>query len=149
MLHSPAQARSSVIKTVYRDLALFDNLTPGQNFFAGREEAGPAWLPRGLPFLRQKQMDAQAEALLQRLGVTLPRLDTVVATMSGGQRQAVAVARSAMFAKKVVILDEPTAALGQRESGKVLERIALEQVHLFKGDTQHNQRLACLGSPSI
>ena len=109
---------------MYQDLALFDNLTPGQNFFAGREEAGPAWLPRGLRFLRQKQMDAQAEALLQRLGVTLPRLDTVVATMSGGQRQAIAAACSAMFAKKVVILDEPTAAPGQRESGEMLNLVA-------------------------
>lgn len=112
------------IETVYQDLALFDNLTPGQNFFAGREEAGPPWLPRGLRFLRQKRMDAQTHALLQRLGVTLSRLDTVVATMSGGQRQAIAVARSAMFAKKVVILDEPTAALGQRESAQVLSLVA-------------------------
>jgi D-xylose transport system ATP-binding protein len=124
VLRSPAQARAGGIETVYQDLALFDNLTPGQNFFAGREEAGPVWLPRGLRFLRQKRMDAQTEALLHRLGVTLPRLDTVVATMSGGQRQAIAVARSAMFAKKVVILDEPTAALGQRESGEVLSLVA-------------------------
>jgi D-xylose transport system ATP-binding protein len=124
VLRSPAQARAGGIETVYQDLALFDNLTPGQNFFAGREEAGPAWLPRGLRFLRQKHMDAQTQALLQRLGVTLPRLDTVVATMSGGQRQAIAVARSAMFAKKVVILDEPTAALGQRESAEVLSLVA-------------------------
>jgi D-xylose transport system ATP-binding protein len=124
VLRSAAQARAAGIETVYQDLALFDNLTPGQNFFAGREEAGPAWLPRGLRFLHQKRMDAQTQALLQRLGVTLPRLDMVVATMSGGQRQAIAVARSAMFAKKVVILDEPTAALGQRESGEVLSLVA-------------------------
>jgi D-xylose transport system ATP-binding protein len=123
-LRSPAQARSSGIETVYQDLALFDNLTPGQNFFAGREEAGPSWLPRGLRFLRQKRMDTQAEALLLRLGVTLPRLDAMVAMMSGGQRQAIAVARSAMFAKKVVILDEPTAALGLRESAEVLSLVA-------------------------
>jgi D-xylose transport system ATP-binding protein len=122
-LRSPAQARTSGIETVYQDLALFDNLTPGQNFFAGREEAGPAWLPRGLRFLRQKRMDAQAEALLLRLGVTLPRLDAMVAMMSGGQRQAIAVARSAMFAQKVVILDEPTAALGLRESAEVLSLV--------------------------
>ena len=124
VLRSPAQARAGGIETVYQDLALFDNLSPGENFYAGREEAGPAWLPRGLRFLRQKLMDAQTEALLKRLGVTLPRLDTVVATMSGGQRQAIAVARSAMFARKVVILDEPTAALGQRESGEVLNLVA-------------------------
>lgn len=123
-LRSPAQARAGGIETVYQDLALFDNLTPGQNFFAGREQAGPAWLPRGLRFLHQRKMDTEAEALLKRLGVTLPRLDAVVAMMSGGQRQAIAVARSAMFAKKVVILDEPTAALGQRESAEVLNLVA-------------------------
>ena len=124
VLRSPADARARGIETVYQDLALFDNLTPAQNFFAGREVAGPAWLPRGLRFLRQRQMDAQAGALLLRLGVTLPRLDAVVAMMSGGQRQAIAVARSAMFAGKVVILDEPTAALGQRESAEVLALVA-------------------------
>lgn len=123
-LRSPAEARAAGIETVYQDLALFDNLTPGQNFFAGREVAGPAWLPRPLRILRQGQMDAQAQALLGRLGVTLPRLDALVAMMSGGQRQAIAVARAAMFARKVVILDEPTAALGLREAAEVLRLIA-------------------------
>ena len=123
-LRSPAEARAAGIETVYQDLALFDNLTPGQNFFAGREVAGPAWLPRGLRMLRQRRMDGEARALLRRLGVTLPRLDAPVATMSGGQRQAIAVARAALFARKVVILDEPTAALGQRESAEVLALVS-------------------------
>jgi D-xylose transport system ATP-binding protein len=121
---SPADARAAGIETVYQDLALFDNLTPGQNFFAGRERAAPTWLPRGLRFLKQRQMDAETEGLLENLKVTLPRLDAVVALMSGGQRQAIAVARSAMFARKVVILDEPTAALGLRESRQVLNLVA-------------------------
>ena len=68
-------------------------------------------------------MDREAAAVIERLKVTLPRLDSPVALMSGGQRQAVAVARASVFARKVVILDEPTAALGLRESRKVLDLI--------------------------
>ena len=123
-IHSPADARFAGIETVYQDLALFDNLTPAQNFFAGREIAGPAWLPRGLRFLKKRSMDADARQVISRLKVTLPKLDVVVAQMSGGQRQAIAVARSTVFARKVVILDEPTAALGLRESRQVLDLIA-------------------------
>ncbi len=123
-IRSSADARFAGIETVYQDLALFDNLTPGQNFFAGRELAGPAWLPRGLRFLKQGRMNSETQTLLDTLKVKLPRLDAVVAMMSGGQRQAIAVARSAMFARKVVILDEPTAALGLRESRQVLNLVA-------------------------
>ncbi|KAA3441971.1 ABC transporter ATP-binding protein [Mesorhizobium sp. SARCC-RB16n] len=123
-IRSPGEARFAGIETVYQDLALFDNLTPAQNFFAGREISGPQWLPRGLRFLKQRRMDAETEALLGNLKVTLPKLDAVVAMMSGGQRQAIAVARSTVFARKVVILDEPTAALGLRESRQVLDLVA-------------------------
>lgn len=123
-LHSPAAAREAGIETVYQDLALFDNLTPAQNFFCGREVAFPAWLPRGMRFLRGRAMDREAAAVLERLRVKLPKFDAPVALMSGGQRQAIAVARATVFARKVVILDEPTAALGLRESRKVLDLIA-------------------------
>jgi len=123
-IRSPADARFAGIETVYQDLALFDNLTPAQNFFAGREIAGPAWLPRGMRFLKKRDMDVEARQVISRLKVSLPRLDVVVAKMSGGQRQAIAVARSTVFARKVVILDEPTAALGQRESRQVLNLVA-------------------------
>lgn len=123
-LHSPAAARRAGIETVYQDLALFDNLTPGQNFYCGREIAFPAWLPVGLRFLKRRQMDREAAAVLERLKVKLPRLDAPVALMSGGQRQAIAVARASVFARKLVILDEPTAALGLRESRKVLDLVA-------------------------
>jgi ABC-type sugar transport system ATPase subunit len=121
--HSPAAARRAGIETVYQDLALFDNLTPAQNFYCGREISFPKWLPRGLRFLDRAAMDREAAAVIERLKVTLPRLDAPVALMSGGQRQAVAVARASVFARKVVILDEPTAALGLRESRKVLDLI--------------------------
>lgn len=120
---TPAAARRAGIETVYQDLALFDNLTPAQNFYCGREIAGPAWLPRGLRFLKGRAMDDNAAEIIDRLKVKLPRFDAPVALMSGGQRQAIAVARAAMFARKVVILDEPTAALGLRESRKVLDLI--------------------------
>jgi len=121
---TPAKARRAGIETVYQDLALFDNLTPAQNFYCGRELAAPGWLPRGMRFLSSREMDQRAATVLDRLKVKLPRLDAPVALMSGGQRQAIAVARATVFARKLVILDEPTAALGLRESRKVLDRIA-------------------------
>lgn len=124
IFQSPAVAREAGVETVYQDLALFDNLTPAQNFFCGREVAFPAWLPRGMRFLRGRAMDQEAAAVLERLKVKLPKFDAPVALMSGGQRQAIAVARATVFARKVVILDEPTAALGLRESRKVLDLIA-------------------------
>ena len=124
LIKSPADARIAGIETVYQDLALFDNLTPAQNFYAGREIARPAWLPLGLRFLSGRRMDVAAKDVLARLKVTLPKLDATVALMSGGQRQAVAVARASVFAHKVVILDEPTAALGLKESRQVLDLIA-------------------------
>ena len=123
-IRSPRDARSAGIETVYQDLALFDNLTPAQNFYAGREIAVPAWLPRGLRFLKSRQMEEETSRVLDRLKVILPKQDATVALMSGGQRQAVAVARASVFARKVVILDEPTAALGLRESRKVLDLVA-------------------------
>ncbi len=124
LIRTPAAARSAGIETVYQDLALFDNLTPAENFYCGRELSFPSWLPRGARFLATRQMDGEAAAVIDRLKVKLPRFDAQVALMSGGQRQAIAVARAAVFARKVVILDEPTAALGLRESRKVLNLIA-------------------------
>jgi ABC-type sugar transport system ATPase subunit len=122
-LHSPAAARRVGIETVYQDLALFNNLTPAQNFYCGREIAFPRWLPRPLRFLSSGAMDREAAAVLDRLKVRLPKFDAPVALMSGGQRQAIAVARATVFARKVVILDEPTAALGVREARKVLDLV--------------------------
>ena len=120
---SPATARAHGIETVYQDLALFDNLDPAANFYAGREDAGPRWLPRPLRVLRRRTMADATVELLERLQVTLPDHAAAVGLMSGGQRQVIAVARAAAFASKVVILDEPTAALGLRESRRVLDLI--------------------------
>jgi ABC-type sugar transport system ATPase subunit len=123
VVHSPRDARALGIETVYQDLALFDNLSPIDNFYAGRELSGPAWAPRSLRLLRRRRMKAATAEVLARLQVVLPELDGSVGLMSGGQRQAIAVSRAAAFASKVVILDEPTAALGVRESRKVLDLI--------------------------
>ncbi len=122
-ISSPAVARSLGIETVYQDLALFDNLNPIDNFYAGRELARPRWLPRGLRALNRREMKRTTADIVDRLQVVLPDLDGVVGLLSGGQRQAVAVARAAAFASRLVILDEPTAALGVRESRQVLDLI--------------------------
>jgi D-xylose transport system ATP-binding protein len=122
-IHSPADARALGIETVYQDLALFDNLKPSDNFYAGRELAQPSWLPQSLRVLRRRTMADATREVLDRLQVSLPRLEDPIGLMSGGQRQAVAVSRAAAFASNVVILDEPTAALGVRESMSVLDLI--------------------------
>jgi ribose transport system ATP-binding protein len=108
---------------VYQDLALFDNLNAVDNFYAGRELARPRWLPRGLRLLRRRAMGETTTDVVRRLQVGLPSLNGAVGLLSGGQRQAVAVARAAAFASRLVILDEPTAALGVRESRQVLDLI--------------------------
>jgi D-xylose transport system ATP-binding protein len=120
---TPAVARAAGIETVYQDLALFDNLDPAANFYAGRELAGPSWVPRGMRWLRRTDMARASTDVLERLQVRLPEPTATVGMMSGGQRQAIAVARSSAFASRVVILDEPTAALGLRESRQVLDLI--------------------------
>jgi ribose transport system ATP-binding protein len=124
-IQSPADARAAGIETVYQDLALFDNLGAAKNFYAGRELSAPAWLPPPLRFLKYREMERATKALLARLKVSLPSDDTALGLMSGGQRQAIAVARAAAFARKLVILDEPTAALGLRESRQVMDLIRL------------------------
>jgi D-xylose transport system ATP-binding protein len=120
---SPAAARALGIETVYQDLALFDNLDPAANFYAGRELTTPRWLPRGLRLVRRRAMADATADVLRRLEVGVADLGTAVGLLSGGQRQAIAVARAAAFATNVVILDEPTAALGVRESRHVLDLI--------------------------
>jgi len=122
---NPAVARAAGIETVYQDLALFDNLDTTANFYAGREEAGPPWLPRPFRLMKRREMARNSQELVGRLKINIPSKAASVGMMSGGQRQAIAVARSAAFASKVVILDEPTAALGLRESRQVLDLILL------------------------
>jgi D-xylose transport system ATP-binding protein len=116
---SPVEARRAGIETLHQDLGLFDNLSAVANFRIGRELRRPAWLGR-LAFLRERAMEEHWAAQLDRLAVRRVGARQEVGLMSGGQRQAIAVLRAVAFADRVVILDEPTAALGVRESAQVL-----------------------------
>jgi D-xylose transport system ATP-binding protein len=121
---TPRDARDHGIEMVYQDLALFGNLSAAQNFYAGRELVWPRWAGR-LGILRERTMLAETRATLDRLGVGIPDIKADLAQMSGGQRQAIAVARAVAFVSKIVILDEPTAALGLREGARVHDLVRL------------------------
>jgi len=118
--HGPRDARSSGIETVYQDLALAPDLDVASNLFLGREILMPGILGR-LRIVNQRSMRQQAEEHLQGLAVKIKSVRQDVDTLSGGQRQSVAVARTVLWGKDIVILDEPTAALGVAQSGMVLE----------------------------
>ena len=121
---SPLQARDAGIETVYQNLALSPALSIADNMFMGRELRVPGFRGRWLRKLDRKAMEKIARDKLTELGLmTIQNINQAVETLSGGQRQGVAVARAAAFGSKVVILDEPTAALGVKESRRVLELI--------------------------
>jgi fructose transport system ATP-binding protein len=121
---SPLDARRAGIETVYQTLALSPALSIVDNMFMGREIRKPGPLGRVLKMLDHRRMEEIARAKLSELGLmTIQNINQAVETLSGGQRQGVAVARAAAFGSKVVILDEPTAALGVKESRRVLELI--------------------------
>ncbi|MBW6421711.1 ATP-binding cassette domain-containing protein [Rhizobium sp. XQZ8] len=121
---SPLEARDAGIETVYQNLALSPALSITDNMFLGRELRKPGFMGSVLRKLDHKAMDKFAREKLSELGLmTIQNINQAVETLSGGQRQGVAVARAAAFGSKVIILDEPTAALGVKESRKVLELI--------------------------
>ncbi len=121
---SPLEARDAGIETVYQTLALSPALSITDNMFVGRELRKPGFAGNVLRMLDHKAMESFARENLNELGLmTIQNNNPAVETLSGGQRQGVAVARAAAFGSKVIILDEPTAALGVKESRKVLELI--------------------------
>jgi D-xylose transport system ATP-binding protein len=119
-LHSPEEAREAGIETVHQNLALVEDLTVWQNLFLNRElvrRVGPVAL------LDRRAMQRKAAEMVSALAVNVPAVSSRVRRLSGGQRQAVAICRAAGFSSKLVIMDEPTAALGVQETARVEELI--------------------------
>ena len=118
---SPQEARDNGIETIYQDLALADNLSIGANIFLGREPM-TRWLGI-LPVIDRAKMAEAAKSTMEQLDFHVTRLDAPVAAFSGGQRQAVAIGRAIFWNARLVIMDEPTAALGVPEQRKVISLI--------------------------
>jgi D-xylose transport system ATP-binding protein len=124
---SPSEARAAGIETVYQDLSLCPNLDSTANLFVGRELYRNVL---GMKVLRHRDMEREADQLVRSLGIALPSVRERVEFLSGGQRQAVSLARFVAWGQKLILLDEPTAALGVRETAKALDLIA--QLHRDK-----------------
>jgi simple sugar transport system ATP-binding protein len=112
-------ARSQGIGTVYQDLALIDELSVYHNLFLRRER-----LLKPLPLLANRRMKREARTALDEIGINIPRIDVAVARLSGGQRQAIAVARTVNSDADVILLDEPLAAMGAKEGAQILDLVA-------------------------
>jgi len=119
---SPLHSREMGIETVYQDLALAPDLGPAENAFVGRELLKPGLLGK-LGVLDKRSMRVKAQQAFTSLGTDVKDLDAPVADLSGGQKQSVAICRSVMWASELVFMDEPTAALGVRQTRNVLELI--------------------------
>jgi simple sugar transport system ATP-binding protein len=120
--HSPADARLKGIETVFQDLALCAHLNPVQNMYLGREVRRNGLLGK-LGFMDVESMREGSRAAFMNLGATVNSLTARVGSMSGGQRQSIAVARSAAWASRVIFFDEPTAALGVVQTKNVLDLV--------------------------
>jgi simple sugar transport system ATP-binding protein len=118
----PSDAQAAGLITVYQDLSLAPELTAAENFFLGREQLRAGFLGR-LGFVDRPAMRREAARHFAELGITLRSPGVVVASLSGGQRQSIAIARAVAWADKVIFLDEPTAALGVVQTARVLELV--------------------------
>ena len=116
-INNPRDARDQNIETIYQTLALADNLDAASNLFLGREIIGPGG------FLDESRMEAETRNIMARLNPNFHKFDVPVSALSGGQRQSVAIARAVYFDAKILIMDEPTAALGPQETEMVAELI--------------------------
>ncbi len=126
-IRSPRDARRSGIETIYQNLALADNLDAPANIFLGRE------MMRGFA-LNEDAMEAESRKVLDRLRIRIPSLRESVISLSGGQRQAVAIGRALYFDARILIMDEPTAALGPAEArqvGQLIKQLKAEGVGIF------------------
>lgn len=127
-IRRPSDAKDLGIETVYQDLALVNNLSVTKNIFLGREIVAGNVFGRLFGFLDFKAMNRQVRALFAKLNIDIRDLHREAGAFSGGQRQAIALSKTVQFGKRVAILDEPTAALGVKES-----RMAMELVQSLKG----------------
>src|SRR5271170_8491827 len=112
-------AHAKGIGTVYQDLALIDELSVYHNLFLRRE-----LVHHPIPFLANREMKSRARAALDEIGINIPRIDVAVARLSGGQRQAIAVARTVNSEADIILLDEPLAAMGAKEGAQILDLVA-------------------------
>ncbi len=132
VIHNPKDAYNLGIQTIYQDLALCDNLDVVANLYLGREATSAFWID-------EVDMEERSLKVLRSLSVSIPSVRTIIASLSGGQRQSVAIARAVMWNSKLVILDEPTAALGVAQTKQVLELIkSLRQQGLAVIVISHN-----------
>jgi D-xylose transport system ATP-binding protein len=125
---TPVDATHAGIETVYQDLALCDNLDVVANLFLGREQTH-TWIPGLLQPMNEETMEQKARDALAVLRINIPSVRNLVAQLSGGQRQCIAVAKAVLWSPKVVILDEPTAALGVAQTRQVLDLVKRLREH--------------------
>jgi ABC-type sugar transport system ATPase subunit len=144
---NPAEARSVGIETVFQNLALVPTLNIAENVFLRRERCGPGTLGKAFHRLHKSAMRREVREGFERFGVTLPPVRTKVSALSGGQRQAVAITRAVLWGSHIVVMDEPAAALGVKQTELVLSLVERLKSHgvgivFISHNMQHVLRVA-------